>query len=109
VFSSLFLGRLFLGGFIFLSGFIPVGTPLWVCPLVALAETVRFVIRPFVLMLRPFINITLGCVGVAVVGGFGVSSGVWAFVLFTIFFYEVFVALVHWFIVTSILLFSIDH
>nr|YP_009407694.1 ATP synthase F0 subunit 6 [Caryophyllaeus brachycollis]AMA34315.1 ATP synthase F0 subunit 6 [Caryophyllaeus brachycollis] len=108
-FTSLVSCRLNHGVCSFFSGFVPVGTPLWICPLVCLAETISYLIRPFVLMLRPFINIGLGCVGAAVLGGFSVSSTSLVWVLGLVFFYELFVALVHWFIVTSILSFSVDH
>nr|YP_010286128.1 ATP synthase F0 subunit 6 [Mesocestoides sp. RKZ08]UKS07966.1 ATP synthase F0 subunit 6 [Mesocestoides sp. RKZ08] len=109
MFLSLFFRRVFFSFSNFFSSFIPVGTPGYICPLVCLAETVSYFIRPFVLIFRPFINITLGCYGAVAVGGFSLSSNLWLFILFLIFFYEVFVALVHWFIVTNILSFSVDH
>lgn len=108
-FVSLFFRRVFGNPNEFFGGFIPVGTPLYICPLVCLAETVRFIIRPFVLIFRPFINITLGCVGAVVLRNFCFTNIFWLAVIFFVFFYEVFVALVHWFIVTSILAFSVDH
>nr|YP_009544212.1 ATP synthase F0 subunit 6 [Parabreviscolex niepini]AYO27338.1 ATP synthase F0 subunit 6 [Parabreviscolex niepini] len=109
MFISLFSCRVRSGVVEFMGSFVPVGTPLWVCPLVCLAETVSYLIRPVVLMLRPLINISLGCVGAAVVGGFSVTGFWWVVLLFLVFLYEVFIALVHWFIVTSILSFSVDH
>nr|YP_009692013.1 ATP synthase F0 subunit 6 [Rhinebothrium reydai]QEG77661.1 ATP synthase F0 subunit 6 [Rhinebothrium reydai] len=108
-FTSLFLRRLFSNCNEFFSGFVPVGTPLYICPLVCLAETISFIIRPFVLIFRPFINVSLGCFGAVALGNFCFSSGMWLLVLILVFFYEVFVALVHWFIVTNILAFSVDH
>nr|ANW83208.1 ATP synthase F0 subunit 6 [Testudotaenia sp. WL-2016] len=108
-FLSLFFRRVASGVDEFFSGFVPVGTPLYICPLVCLAETISFIIRPFVLIFRPFINISLGCFGAVAISNFCFSSGVWFLVLVIVFFYEVFVALVHWFIVTNILAFSIDH
>ena len=63
MFISLFLSRLFNKIKDFFSRFIPVGTPLYICPLVCVAETVSYIIRPIVLILRPFINIRLGCFG----------------------------------------------
>lgn len=108
-FSGLFLCRLLNGYLGFISSFIPVGTPLWICPLVCLAETISYFIRPLVLMLRPFINIGLGCVGMAVIGGFSIVNYWVLIAMIVIFFYELFVATVHWFIVSSILSFSIDH
>nr|ANF28264.1 ATP synthase subunit 6 [Schyzocotyle acheilognathi] len=94
---------------VFFGGFVPIGTPLYICPLVCLAETISYIIRPFVLIFRPFINITLGCAGAVVVGNFCFVSWWWFFLMILLFFYEVFVALVHWFIVTNILAFSVDH
>eukprot|EP00108_Taenia_solium_P011610 TsM_000335100 transcript=TsM_000335100 gene=TsM_000335100 len=38
---------------------IPVGTPIYICPLVCVAESISYIIRPVVLILRPFINIRL--------------------------------------------------
>lgn len=108
-FLSMFCRRLFrrVGGFF--SAFIPVGTPLWICPLVCLAESVRYVIRPIVLILRPFINISLGCLGAVSLGKMCLVRGYGVFILFMVFLYELFVALVHWYIVARILSFSQDH
>nr|UFQ88290.1 ATP synthase F0 subunit 6 [Anthocephalum sp. LRP 10374] len=108
-FLALFLRRVFGNYEEFFSGFVPVGTPMYICPLVCLAETISYFIRPFVLVFRPFINISLGCFGAAAIGGFCFTSWVWGLILILVFFYEVFVALVHWFIVTNILSFSVDH
>nr|UFQ88338.1 ATP synthase F0 subunit 6 [Scalithrium magniphalum] len=108
-FMALFLRRIADNYEVFFSGFVPVGTPLYICPLVCLAETISFIIRPFVLIFRPFINISLGCFGAVALGNFCFSSSIWLVVLGLVFFYEVFVALVHWFIVSNILAFSIDH
>nr|UFQ88926.1 ATP synthase F0 subunit 6 [Rhinebothroides sp. MZUSP 8026] len=108
-FTSLFLRRIFCNYNEFFSSFVPVGTPLYVCPLVCLAETISYLIRPFVLVFRPFINISLGCFGAVALSSFCFSSSIWYLVLIVVFFYEVFVALVHWFIVTNILSFSVDH
>ena len=66
-FVSLFVRRLFGNFNVFFRQFIPAGTPIYICPLVCLAETIRFVIRPIVLILRPFINISLGCFGVVAI------------------------------------------
>jgi len=109
LFISLFFARLSSRLTEFFSRFIPVGTPLYICSFVCIAETISFIIRPIVLIIRPFINISLGCFGAVALGGFCVGRGVWSIVLAFIFFYEVFVALVHWFIITSILSFSIKH
>lgn len=109
VFISLFLSRVADDVHLFFRGFVPVGTPMYIRSLVCLAETISYIIRPFVLIFRPFINIRLGCVGAATLGNFCFSGSIWLIVLGLVFFYEVFVALVHWFIVTNILSFSIDH
>nr|AEY84578.1 ATP synthase F0 subunit 6 [Clistobothrium montaukensis] len=93
----------------FFGGFVPVGTPLYICPLVCVAETISYIIRPFVLIFRPFINISLGCFGAVALSNFCFTGNIWFFLLGIVFFYEVFVALVHWFIVTNILDFSVDH
>nr|YP_009049021.1 ATP synthase F0 subunit 6 [Taenia arctos]BAP10794.1 ATP synthase subunit 6 [Taenia arctos] len=108
-FVSFFLSRIFCSVNLFFSSLIPVGTPIYICPLVCIAESVSYIIRPIVLILRPFINISLGCFGAIELGSLSLVSGWWCIVIFFLFFYEVFVALVHWFIVTSILAFSVDH
>lgn len=108
-FLSMFLWRVRSNIDIFFSRFIPVGTPLYICPLVCIAETISYIIRPFVLVFRPFIKISLGCFGAVAISSFCFSSTAWFFALGLLFFYEVFVALVHWFIVTNILAFSVDH
>nr|UFQ88374.1 ATP synthase F0 subunit 6 [Caulobothrium sp. LRP 10376] len=108
-FVALFLRRVGSNVNEFFSGFVPAGTPLYICPLVCVAETISYIIRPFVLIFRPFINISLGCYGAVTLSSFCFTSPVWLLLLGFIFFYEVFVALVHWYIVTNILSFSIDH
>lgn len=108
-FISLFLGRFCTNIKVFFSSFIPVGTPMYICPLVCVAELISYIIRPIVLILRPFIKISLGCFGAVALGGLRFVNNAWCFLLFVLFFYEVFVALVHWYIVTCILSFSVDH
>ncbi|VDN99055.1 unnamed protein product [Rodentolepis nana] len=93
MFISLFSRRLFRKFNTFFSGFIPVGTPIYICPLVCLAETIRFVIRPIVLILRPFINIRLGCVGTVAICKLCFNNVLLISVIFILFFYEVFVAI----------------
>nr|AEY84610.1 ATP synthase F0 subunit 6 [Nippotaenia chaenogobii] len=109
MFIALFTRRICNNYIEFLGSFIPIGTPLYICPLVCLAETISYIIRPFVLIFRPFINISLGCFGAVAISGFCFSNVTWMILLIIVFFYEVFVALVHWFIVTNILSFSVDH
>ena len=108
-FVSLFFRRLSIDIKEFFSSFVPVGTPMYICPLVCIAESISYIIRPVVLILRPFINIRLGCFGAVALCKLCFNSWVWFIVLFILFFYEVFVAVVHWYIVTRILSFSIDH
>nr|YP_009440998.1 ATP synthase F0 subunit 6 [Moniezia expansa]AOY40438.1 ATP synthase F0 subunit 6 [Moniezia expansa] len=93
----------------FFNSFIPVGTPLYICLLVCLAESVSYIIRPIVLILRPFININLGCLGSIAICSLNFSYWLWIFCLLVLFLYEVFVDVVHWYIVVSILSFSIEH
>nr|ALD62342.1 ATP synthase F0 subunit 6 [Echinostoma hortense] len=111
LFLSLFLGRLLdFGPYSFFSGFVPVGTPLWIAPFVCLAETLSYIVRPVVLMIRPFVNLTIGVLGGFAIGSLSLKFGGWVIsFLVLLFFYEVFVALVHWFIVCNILSFSEDH
>lgn len=109
LFLSLFFQRLCDNVKLFFRKFLPIGTPAYICPLVCIAERVRFIIRPVVLILRPFINIRLGCYGAVALCKLCLTSWLWLIMLFVLFFYEVFVAIVHWYIVTRILLFSVDH
>nr|YP_007890986.1 ATP synthase F0 subunit 6 [Hydatigera parva]BAN15658.1 ATP synthase subunit 6 [Hydatigera parva] len=108
-FISLFLGRVVSDVNSFFASFVPVGTPLFICPLVCIAELVSYCIRPVVLIIRPFVNISLGCFGAVALGSLIEVNVWWWILLFVLFFYEVFVAVVHWFIVLSILLFSENH
>lgn len=111
LFMSLLLSRVLdVGPTSFFSGFVPPGTPLWIAPFVCLAETLSYIVRPVVLMIRPFVNLTIGTLGGVAIGGLRFKFGAWVIsFLFLLFFYEVFVALVHWFIVCKILSFSEDH
>nr|AKG49768.1 ATP synthase F0 subunit 6 [Ogmocotyle sp. JM-2015] len=110
LFFSLFLCRIIDGGVSsFFSSLVPSGTPIWIAPFVCLAETLSYIVRPVVLMIRPFVNLTIGSIGGYVLGALCLSSWWVVVFLFILFFYEVFVALVHWFIVCSILSFSEDH
>nr|YP_009138982.1 ATP synthase F0 subunit 6 [Clinostomum complanatum]AJR28000.1 ATP synthase F0 subunit 6 [Clinostomum complanatum] len=109
LFLSLFLVR-GCNVMLFLSSFIPLGTPLWIAPFVCLAETISYVVRPVVLMIRPFLNLSIGAFGGAAIGGMCISLSYWLLVFVVILFlYNVFVALVHWFIISEILSFSVDH
>nr|QWT69529.1 ATP synthase F0 subunit 6 [Paragonimus westermani] len=110
LFLSLFLSRLLDGSLVaFFSAFVPSGTPVWIAPFVCMAETLSYLVRPVVLVIRPFVNLSMGAMGGYVLGLL-VFRFSWAiFFLFFLFFYEVFVAVVHWFIVCNILSFSEDH
>nr|AWK02431.1 ATP synthase F0 subunit 6 [Acanthoparyphium sp. WAK-2018] len=111
LFLSLFLSRMVdAGPSSFFCEFVPLGTPLWIAPFICLAETLSYLVRPVVLMIRPFVNLTIGALGGAAVGSACLKFGIWVLVfLVVLFFYEVFVALVHWFIVCNILSFSESH
>lgn len=74
-----------------------------------MAERISYVVRPFVLMVRPVLNISIGAFAGRALGGFCVSHSAVFPVLCVLFLYEVFVAMVHWFIVVSILKFSVEH
>ena len=69
LFLALFLRRITDRG---VSGFcaslIPDGAPMWIAPFVCLSETLRYIIRPVVLMIRPFVNLTIGSMGGYVLG-----------------------------------------
>nr|AYH51376.1 ATP synthase F0 subunit 6 [Cotylurus marcogliesei] len=110
LFLSLMFFRLDVNLRSFFSSFIPGGTPLWIAPFVCLAETISYIVRPFVLLIRPFLNLSIGALGGASLGYLFLKFGGGViFFLLVLFFYEVFVALVHWFIVCNILSFSVDH
>nr|WSP01992.1 ATPase subunit 6 [Wallinia sp. URM-2015] len=110
LFSSLFLCRVVdVGVSDFFSSLIPQGTPLWMAPFVCLAETLSYLVRPVVLMIRPFVNISMGSLGGYVLGLLCFSSGYVVAFLVLLFFYEIFVAVVHWFMVCNMLSFSEDH
>nr|YP_009251068.1 ATP synthase F0 subunit 6 [Gyrodactylus kobayashii]AMZ79730.1 ATP synthase F0 subunit 6 [Gyrodactylus kobayashii] len=110
-FISLFSNRVVSDWEEFFCSFTPVGAPIGIAPFVCIAEGISYIVRPFVLVLRPFLNLTIGAFGALSLGGFISSSfNPIIFVLFLfIFFYEIFVSLVHWFIVSNILIFFIDH
>nr|AWW03879.1 ATPase subunit 6 [Echinococcus granulosus sensu lato genotype G7]AWW03891.1 ATPase subunit 6 [Echinococcus granulosus sensu lato genotype G7]AWW03903.1 ATPase subunit 6 [Echinococcus granulosus sensu lato genotype G7]BAF56550.1 ATPase subunit 6 [Echinococcus canadensis] len=109
MFVSLFMCRVFSNVNSFFASFVPLGTPLYICFIVCVAESISYVIRPIVLILRPFINISLGCFGAVALCNLCFVSCWWVLILVLLFFYEVFVASIHWFIVSSILDFSVDH
>jgi uncharacterized membrane protein len=60
-------------------------------------------------MIRPFVKLTIGALGGYVLGLRALGSFWVVGFMIVLFFYEVFVALVHWFIVCSILSFSEAH
>lgn len=109
VFISLFLRRIVRKPGLFFSSFVPLGTPLWIAPFVCLAETLSYLVRPVVLLIRPFVKLSMGSLGGYVLGGMCFSSIYVLGFLVVLFFYEIFVAVVHWFIVCNILSFSEDH
>lgn len=109
LFVGLFFRRVFIKLNSFFSSFIPLGTPLWIAPFVCLAETLSYIVRPVVLLIRPFVKLSMGSLGGYVLGGMCFKSGWLVSFLVVLFFYEIFVAVVHWFIVCNILSFSEDH
>lgn len=74
MFISMFLFRLFTKPKEFFSSLLPAGTPMYIGPLVVMAETISYVIRPVVLIFRPYINIRLGCFGAMAMGKFCVVN-----------------------------------
>lgn len=60
LFLSLFFSRLFFFKD-FSASFVPEGSPQIMAFFVSFAELVSYFIRPFVLMLRPYLNLSLGC------------------------------------------------
>lgn len=109
LFFCICLNRLRVGLKPFFSSLIPPGTPMGIAPFVGLAETISYLVRPFVLMLRPFLKITIGALGGASLGLMCTEYSFIYPVLILVFFYEIFVGLVHWYIVNNILSFSINH
>jgi len=95
----------------FFARFTPIGAPIGIAPFVSIAEGISYIVRPFVLILRPFLNLTIGAFGALSVGRYlRTSLSPVVILLFTfLFFYEIFVRVVHWFIVRNIIIFSIDH
>nr|YP_010235128.1 ATP synthase F0 subunit 6 [Notocotylus intestinalis]QTC30699.1 ATP synthase F0 subunit 6 [Notocotylus intestinalis] len=110
IFLSLFLCRVVDGGVSsFFSTLVPDGTPISIAPFVCLAETLSYIVRPMVLMLRPSVIYTIGSMEGYVLGLYVLSSWLIIVFLFNLLLYEVLVALVHSFIVCSILSFSENH
>lgn len=69
LFLSLFLCRLVdVGVSDFFSSLVPPSTPLWIAPFVCLAETLSYIVRPVVLLIRPFVNLSIGAMGGYVLG-----------------------------------------
>lgn len=109
LFVGLFFRRIFASLDSFFSSFVPLGTPLWIAPFVCLAETLSYIVRPVVLLIRPFVKLSMGSLGGYVLGSMCFKSSILVVLLLFLFFYEIFVAVVHWFIVCNILSFSEDH
>nr|AYH51407.1 ATP synthase F0 subunit 6 [Posthodiplostomum centrarchi] len=112
LFVSLFYSRLVQFSREFFASFVPSGTPLWIAWFVCLAETISYVVRPVVLVFRPFLNLMIGYYGMSAVASAVLFGGFFfclLLILVCVFFYEIFVTLVHWFIVCSILDHSVSH
>lgn len=114
VIFSLFLGiiavRVFRGGIDgFVADFIPSGTPLIIAPFVCCVERLRFFVRPFVLIIRPFLKLSAGRMMLLAAGGLCMEFSFFIFPLIIfLFLYEIFVCVVHWYIVCRILSFSLE-
>nr|YP_009826143.1 ATP synthase F0 subunit 6 [Lyperosomum longicauda]QIX04653.1 ATP synthase F0 subunit 6 [Lyperosomum longicauda] len=112
LFLSVVFGRL--AGFRgFLLSFLPVGCPVYLAPFVFVIEMFSFlVVRSFVLVIRPIVNLVFGYFGVSAACYLMLNTGwvfsgmcLWLFMVC----YEVFVTLLHWYIVCHILMFSRDY
>nr|BAV81464.1 ATP synthase F0 subunit 6 [Schistosoma mattheei] len=97
----------------FFADMIPQGSPLWILPFIPHVELISFIIRPVVLLIRPFINVSVGVYSGLMIGDLcmiSLNNNVFIITfLFILFVYEVFVILVHWFIIKEILKFTISH
>nr|YP_626442.1 ATP synthase F0 subunit 6 [Schistosoma spindale]AAZ57329.1 ATP synthase F0 subunit 6 [Schistosoma spindale] len=110
LYMSLVLSRIDDSIMNFFASFIPDGSPMWILPFIPHIEILSYVIRPVVLLLRPFINISVGTYLGIMIGSLCFSfSGYLLIVLIFLFIYEVFIVFVHWFIVEEILKFSVLH
>lgn len=110
LYISLVFSRLFIRFSLFISGFIPVGRPILISPFVCIVELISYIVRPFVLLFRPFVKVSAGVYGGVALRKLCFSSREYIFFsLFFLFIYEIFVALMHWFIVQEILKFSLSH
>lgn len=96
IFFALFLCRLRYF-YDFSASFVPEGSPQKMAFFVRFAELISYIIRPLVLILRPFVKLSLGCLvshelWSSLAGGSGFYM---LFLGLLLFFYEVFVTLVH--------------
>nr|QZZ81260.1 ATP synthase F0 subunit 6 [Prosthogonimus pellucidus] len=111
---SAMLSRLESSVSVFLSSFVPSGVSSFFGFFLCVVETISYLIRPFVLVLRPFLNFTIG----GIVGhSLLISSCCWNFenpgiysscsylvvwfCLLAFLFYEWFVSVVQWYIINS--------
>nr|BAV81452.1 ATP synthase F0 subunit 6 [Schistosoma curassoni] len=111
LYTSLVFTRLYSSLSKFFAEMIPSGSPLWILPFIHHIEMISFLIRPVVLLLRPFINISVGIYAGITIGDLFILSDNYTFMffLFIFFIYEVFVTVVHWFIINEILKFTVFH
>ncbi|RTG79916.1 ATP6 (mitochondrion) [Schistosoma bovis] len=111
LYISLVFTRLYSSFSKFFAEMIPSGSPLWILPFIPHIEMISFLIRPVVLLLRPFINISVGIYAGLTIGDLFILSDNYTFMffLFIFFIYEVFVIVVHWFIINEILKFTVFH
>nr|AKC58419.1 ATPase subunit 6 [Eurytrema pancreaticum] len=95
----------------FLISFLPVGCPLYLAPFVFLLELFSFFfVRFIVLLFRPIINMFLGHYAIGLACNLMCTGHVCVgfFFFFLVVCYELFVTLIHWYIVDQILFFSQD-
>nr|QDO72068.1 ATP synthase F0 subunit 6 [Schistosoma haematobium] len=111
LYISLVLTRLYVSLYKFFAEMVPNGSPSWILPFIPHIEIISFIIRPIVLLLRPFINISVGIYAGLTIGDLCIlfNNYIFIFFLFAFFIYEVFVIVVHWFIINEILKFTIFH
>ncbi|NP_066208.2 ATP synthase F0 subunit 6 (mitochondrion) [Schistosoma mansoni] len=110
LFISLIVTRLNVSAVEFFGSMIPEGSPIWILPFIQYVEIISYIIRPFVTVIRPFVNVSVGIrLGVSV-GWLCIGSSfyIYFFMVF-LFIYEILVVFIHWFIVSEILKFSVDH
>lgn len=110
LFVSLIGCRVFRVGLLdFFASFVPADTPMILAPFICVIETLRYGIRPVIMALRIFINISIGSVLLYASCFFSYYYLLGLVLWLVIFLYEIFVAVLHWFILCRLMAFSEDH